>query len=202
MKALRLIGIAALLAAPTAFAGDMPKGSIAGYATMSELDFEGVGKDDGTGFGIRGWATVSEPFFVHGEYQTTKVKLAPGSEGDLESLRLGGGFVSPMGDSGSMWIGKVELVDFGSDTDEDGFGFHGGAMLRPSPQFGLYGTLGYLMLNDTDGLEFNLGASVSFSKELAAVLDYRAYMGEYDVSGVTGDFEVTDLRLGLAYMFY
>lgn len=196
MKGLRLIGVAALLAAPVAFAGDMPAGSIAGYLTSSAIDVEGVVDDDGTGFGIRGWATVADPFFVHGEYQTTSL-----DQGDLESLRLGGGFVSTMS-GGNMWLGKVELVDFGSDADEDGFGFHGGAILQPSPQFGLFGTLGYLMLNDSDGLEFNIGARMSFTKELAGVIDYRAYLGEYDVGGVTGDYEVTDLRLGLAYMFY
>ncbi len=196
MKSLSMLVLVAALAAPAAFAAEVPKGSIAGYVTMSELEIEGVGKDDGNGFGVRGWVTLSSPFFVHGEYQTT------GLDGlDLESLRLGGGFVSDMG-GGTMWLGKAEIIDFGSDVDEDGFGFHGGIMFHPSPQFGLFGTLGYLMLNDTDGLELNVGASMGFTKELAGVLDYRVYMGEYDVGGTTGDFEVTDLRLGLAYMFY
>jgi opacity protein-like surface antigen len=195
-KKLCLVGLAVLLAAPMAFAGDMPAGAIAGYLTSSEIDVEGVGKDDGTGFGIRGWASVSGPWFVHGEYQTTSLDGF-----DLESLRLGGGFAGEMG-SGSMWLAKAELVDFGSDADEDGIGVHVGAMLQASPQFGVFGTLGYLSLNDTDGLELNVGANMAFTREFAGVLDYRFYMGEYDVFGATGDFEITDLRLGVQYMFY
>ena len=200
MRNFSMLVLVAALAAPAAFAAEMPKGSMAGYLTMSELDIEGFGKDDGTGFGVRGWASINGPFFLHGEYQTTGLDVG-GADGDLESLRLGGGMVGDMG-GGTMWIGKAELVDFGSDADEDGFGFHGGMMFHPSPQFGLYGTLGYLMLNDTDGLELNLGASMSFTKELAGVLDYRTYLGEYDIGGTTGDFTVTDLRLGIAYLFY
>lgn len=199
MKKLCMIGLAAMLTAPTAFAGQMPKGAIAGYLTNSSIDIEGFGDDDGTGFGVRGWASVSGPFFVHGEYQTTSLD---NFNGDLESLRIGGGYAAEAG-SNMMWLVKGELVDFGSDVDEDGFGFHGGIMLEASPQFGLFGTLGYLSLNDTDGFELNLGGKFNFTKELAGVLDYRTYMGEFDFGpGASGDFTVDDLRLGVAYMFY
>lgn len=198
MKRLFMMGLAAMLAAPAAVAGDKPAGSIAGYLTNSSIDIEGFGDDDGTGFGLRGWASISGPWFVHGEYQTTSLD---NFNGDLESLRIGGGLVGELsGDA--MWLVKAELVDFGSDTDEDGIGVHGGAMFSATPAFGLFGTLGYLSLNDTDGLELNVGAKLSFTKELSGVLDYRTYMGEYDFGGASGDFEVTDLRLGVAYSFY
>src|SRR5690349_17538077 len=118
------IGVLALLAAPLATAGDMPKGMIAGYVTNSELDVESVVKDDGTGFGVRGWVDVSDAFFVHGEYQTTSL-----DGGDLQSLRVGGGVAGELG-QGSLWLVKGEYVDFGSDVDEDGFGAHGGVMFN------------------------------------------------------------------------
>jgi hypothetical protein len=197
MKKLHLMSLAALLAAPVAFAGDMPAGQFAGYATMTAIDVDGVVDDDGTGFGLRGWGAVNDAFFVHGEYQTTSI-----GSGDLESLRLGGGLSGPMGGGNAMWLVKGEYVDFGSDADEDGFGAHGGVMFQASPQFGVYGTLGYLSLTDSDGLEFDVGAQVNFTREFAGVIDYRAYMGEYDVSGIKGDYEVTDLRIGVAYNFY
>lgn len=198
MKRLCIMGLVAMLSAPAAFAGDHPAGSIAGYLTNSSLDIEGFGDDDGTGFGLRGWASISGPWFVHGEYQTTSLD---NFNADLESLRIGGGLTGELGGN-AMWLAKAELVDFGSDTDEDGIGIHGGAMLSATPAFGLYGTLGYLSLNDTDGLELNVGAKLSFTKELAGVVDYRTYMGEADFGGASVDFEVTDLRLGLAYSFY
>lgn len=199
MKKVCMVGlVAAMAAAPAAFAGSMPAGALAGYVTMSELDIEDVGNDDGTGFGIRGWASLNGPWFVHGEYQTTSLDDA---DIDLESLRLGGGFAGEI-QRGTMWLVKGEYIDLGSDADEDGFGVHAGVMFSATEQFGLFGTLGYLTLNDTDGLELNLGAKVAFTKEWAGVLDYRTYMGEYDVSGVTGDFTVDDIRFGVAYMFY
>jgi hypothetical protein len=199
VKKLCMIGlVAAMAAAPAAFAGSMPAGALAGYVTMSELDIEGLGNDDGTGFGLRGWASLNGPWFVHGEYQTTSLDDA---DIDLESLRLGGGFAGEI-QTGTMWLVKGEYIDLGSDADEDGFGVHGGVMFQASEAFGLFGTLGYLTLNDTDGLELNVGAKVAFTKELAGVLDYRTYMGEYDVGGATGDFTVDDLRFGVAYMFY
>jgi hypothetical protein len=196
MKRLCMMGLVAVLSAPAANAGDHPAGSIAGYVTSSSIDVEGGADDDGTGFGLRGWASISGPWFVHGEYQTTSL-----DNGDLESLRIGGGLTGEMSGN-AMWLAKAELVDFGSDADEDGIGVHGGVMFSATPSFGLFGTLGYLSLNDTDGLELNVGAKLGFTKELAGVLDYRTYMGEYDFGGASGDFEVTDLRLGLAYSFY
>ena len=196
MKSLRLISIAAMLAvAPAAFAGDMPKGSVAGYLTMSEVDFGGGGSDDGMGFGIRGWASVNGPWFVHGEYQTTDTD---DFDITLQSLRLGGGYAGEV-NSTTMWLVKGEYIDFGSDLDQAGFGVHGGMMLHPSPQLGLYGTVGYLTTDDTDGLELDLGVSFAFTKEFAGVFDYRTYMASVDPSG---DIDLTDLRVGVAYMFY
>ena len=195
MKSLSILVLAAALAAPAASAAEMPKGSIAGYITMTELDLGSFGNDDGTGFGVRGWGSVNGPFFVHGEYQTTTLD---DSDIDVSQLRLGGGLVGELG-PGSMWIGKAEYITTGSDLDQSGFGIHGGAMFSASPQLHLMGTLGYLVTDDTDGLEFNVGGSFSFTREFSAVIDYRSYMGSVDPSG---DFDLTDLRFGVAYMFY
>jgi len=192
-KQLCMIGLAAVLATPVAFAGSMPSGSVAGYLTMSEID--SGGSDDGMGFGIRGWASVNGPWFVHGEYQTTDTD---DFDITLQSLRLGGGIVGEMG-PGSMWLLKGEYIDFGSDLDQAGFGVHGGVLFEASPSVGLFATLGYLTTDDTDGLEFDIGGKFSFSKDWALVVDYRSYMGSVDPSG---DIDLTDLRVGAAYSFY
>jgi hypothetical protein len=197
MKSLPMLVLVAALAAPAAFAADMPTGSVAGYVTMTDVDAGPGATDDGMGFGVRGWASVNGPWFVHGEYQTTTLD---DSDTDVDQLRIGGGLVGEM-QPGTMWLAKGEYISVSNDfaDDQTGFGVHGGIMFHPSQQFGLFGTLGYLTTSDTDGLEFNIGGSFSFTRELAGFVDYRSYMGSVDP---TGDLDLSDLHVGVAYMFY
>lgn len=188
MKKLCMIGLAAMLCAPSAFAAGMPKGQIAGHLTMMDVGF-----DDGIGFGVRGWGSINGPIFLHGEYTTVSLDFA-----DIDVLRLGGGMVGDM-QKGLMWLGKAEYIAFGQDADEAGFGFHGGLMFSATPELGLFGTLGYLITDNTDGLELNFGASYAFSRELSGIVDYRTYMGSVDPAG---DFDVDELRFAVAYNFY
>jgi hypothetical protein len=191
MKKLHLMGLAALFAAPVAFAGDMPAGQFAGYVTMTSVETEDTGvdfDDDGTGFGLRGWASVNGPFFVHGEYQTVTLD---DTDLDIDQLRLGGGYAM------DMWLVKAEYIDFGSDLDQAGFGVHGG-LHTMSDQVGFYGTVGYLTTDDTDGIELNAGVSFAFNPQFSGVLDYRTYLGSVDPNG---DITVGDLRVGVAYNF-
>lgn len=192
MKKLHLMGLAAALAAPAAFAGDMPAGQFAGYVTMTSLEIEDTGvidgDDDGTGFGLRGWASVNGPVFVHGEYQTTTLD---DSDLKVNQLRLGGGYAM------DMWIVKAEYVDFGSDLDQAGFGVHAG-LHTMSDQVGFHGTVGYLTTDDTDGVELNAGVSFAFNPQFSGVVDYRTYLGSIDP---TGDLTLSDLRVGVAYSF-
>lgn len=193
MKKLHLMSLAALLAAPVAFAGDMPAGQFAGFVTMTSYEEEDIPlsgdfDDDGTGFGIRGWGAVSGPVFVHGEYQTTTLD---DSDTDVNQLRLGGGFAK------DMWIVKAEYIDFGSDLDQAGFGVHGG-LHTMSDQVGFFGTVGYLTTDDTDGIELNAGVSFAFNPQFSGVLDYRTYLASLDPDG---DVTLSDLRVGVAYNF-
>ena len=192
MKNLQLMGLAAVLAAPTAFAGDMPAGQFAGFVTMSSAEVEDTGffdfDDDGTGFGLRGWASVNGPIFVHGEYQTVGLD---DTDLDVNQLRLGGGYAM------DMWIVKAEYIDFGSDLDQAGFGVHGG-LHTMSDQLGFFGTVGSLTTDDTDGIELNAGVSFAFNPQFSGVVDYRIYMGSIDPDG---DLTVGDLRVGVAYNF-
>ena len=198
MKKLYAVVLTALFATPAAFAADMPTGSVAAYLAQTTLDFGGPGGDDsGTGFGVRGWATIAKPWFVHGEYQTVSLD---DFNIDIESLRIGGGLTGEINQQGLMWLAKGEFIDFGSDAGggQAGFGVHGGVLFNMSPMFGMSGTLGYLTTDDTDGLEFNVGGKLSFTREFAGVVDIRNYMGSVDPSG---DFDVFELRIGVAYMF-
>ena len=188
MKKLCAVAVAFMLATPVAFAAEQPIGAVAGHVTMLDADF-----DDGTGFGIRGWMSVGEGGgFVHGEYSLVSLETPGGIDVDVNELRMGGGMMGDL-QQGAKWIGKLEYIDLGSDFDADGFGLHGGAMFDPAPGFGLFGTVGFVDLGDDDGIEFNIGGKYSFTRDLAGILDYRAY---------SGDGDLTELRFAIAYMLY
>jgi len=194
MRANRYVmALAAVLASPSAFAGSGPAGSFGGYVTMTDADF-----DDGTGFGIKGWASVNGPWFVHGEYQTVGFETPGGVDVDLNELRFGGGLTGDL-QQNAKWLAKAEYIDFGSDFDQSGFGFHGGAMFDATPALTLFGTLGLLFTDDTDGLEVNFGGKYGFSKDWSGFLDYRAYSGDVDGGGT---FDLTDIRIGAMFNFY
>jgi hypothetical protein len=199
LKALPYLAMAsALLAAPlAATAADGPTGRVIAYATRTTLTVRNF-DEDGTGFGVRGWVRFGVPFVTF-EYQSTTVGDDP-AEVDVDSLRLGGG--AAFDAEPFVVFGRAELVDFGSDTDEDGFGIHGGAFFIPGPAMYVAGSLGYLSLNDTDGLELNVGAGFNFTKQWGASIDYRTYLGSIDNAGPgPDDFEVEDVRIGASFSF-
>jgi len=197
-KQLGMVGLAvAMMAAPAAYAGSMPAGSVGAYYSTgdsNDADFDG--------FGIRGWASLNGPWFVHGEYGMLSAK---DFNADVDALRIGGGFAGEI-QKGAMWLAKAEYLMNGGDADASGFGVHGGVMFMPSDQVGLFGTIGYLNMSDDNagddsaGLELNVGGKFSFTKEWAGVVDYRTYMGEYEDAGV--DDETNELRIGASYSFY
>jgi hypothetical protein len=191
-KKICLSGLAAMLAAPMAFAGDMPRGQIGGHVTMTSVEVEDTGffdfDDDGNGFGIRGWGMIQGPFFFHGEYQTVTLD---DSDLDVDQLRFGGGW------SQDVWLAKIEYIDTGSDLDQSGIGVHGG-LRTMSGQMGFHGTVGYLSLDDADGPELNVGVSFAFTPELSGVVDYRTFLGSLDPDG---DLTLSDLRIGVMYGF-
>ena len=190
-KKMWVVGLAALLAAPVAFAADMPKGSIAGHITMLDADF-----DDGIGPGIRGWGRVGQAGFIHGEYSMVGLEIQTGLgtfDVDVNELRLGGGLTGDI-QADMMWMAKAEYIDLGSDLDSDGFGIHGGLMFQAAPAIHVFGSVGLLDLGDDDGLELNFGGSYAISRDLAAIVDYRTFSGDF--------VDVTELRFALGYMFY
>jgi len=193
MKTFCILGLAAVLASPAAFAaGDMPKGSVSGYLTMTDVDVGGF-TDDGTGIGIRGWAQISGMFFAHGEFQTSSL-----DNSDVDQLRVGGGVIGSINPS-AMWLAKAEFISIGNDfSDQSGIGVHGGAMFMPAPAVDLFGTVGYLTTDDTDGIEINVGGGYAFSRMLGGFIDYRTYMGSVDPNG---DFEVSDIHVGVSMKF-
>lgn len=179
-----------LFTCATAVSAAGPSGQVAAYGTMSEAELSSGPfsmSDDGNGFGLKGWFS---PFdvgvFLNAEYQTTALDNA-----DLESLRAGGGYYHPLAKTTGLF-GYAEYVDFGSDFDENGFGLHAGVHHQFAPMFGVEGQLGYLMLDDTDGLEAGVEAQFNFTKMFGVFAGFRTYMGSAD----DFDLDVTDIRAG------
>jgi len=179
-----------LLAGPATAA---ETGAIAGFLSKVEVDDEVLGKDDGTGFGARGWFGFGGPF-AHFEYQTVTLD---DSDIDVNELRLGGGLSGEINRQFEVF-GKAEYLDFGSDLELDGFGVHGGVKLAASPQVQIMASVGYLMLSgdadDATGLEFDLNALFKFTRQFGGFFGYRSWMGSLDDSNT--DLDVSDLRVG------
>lgn len=177
-----------LLTCATAVSAAGPSGQVAAYGTMSEIEVDPGSSDDGNGFGIKGWfAPFGNGVFFNAEYQTTALDFI-----DLESLRAGGGYYHPLGKTTGVF-GYAEFIDLGSDVDESGFGVHGGVHHQFMPMFGVQGQLGYLMLDDTDGLEAGVEAQFNFTPMIGAFAGFRTYLGADDFADVT----ITDVRAGV-----
>jgi hypothetical protein len=201
MNLLHLIGVAALLAAPAAFAGDMPKAQLGGYlvseAIEAESDF-GDSDDDGTGFGIRGWAGLPNGVFFGGEYQTVSM------DEDLDQMRLGGGYSAEINPR-LGWLARgeyVNLSDDGGNADQSGFGGHGGVYGMVN-RFSWFVTGGLLVLEDGEAVEFNGGVAYAFIPALSGMVDFRSFSGTFE-QPVIGDVDVVlaDFRIGLSYNFH
>lgn len=152
------------------------------------------GDDSGDGFGVKGRAAFADTLFFSGEYQSVNFD---DSDSDLDQVRAGLGFKGE-----SPFFGRVEYVNFdtndGDDSKQDGFGIHGGIQAELTPSFGITGELGYIDVDDFDGLEYLIGADLKFNPVLGAFIDYR-------VTNLDGDndlqLDLNDLRVGLRFDF-
>ncbi|MBR9813839.1 hypothetical protein GYB61_08305 [bacterium] len=169
------------------------------FVPQSNLDVNipgfGSGDVDGDGFGVKGRAHVGETVTLHGEFQSITLD---DSDADVDQLRFGiGGHSSA--DTGARFFGDVEYVSIDIDgTDDDGFGLHGGLSFSGQSQLSGFARLGYLLLDETDGLEFSLGADLAFTPGFGGFIDYRAIMLEDDSSN---EIDFTDLRIGVRFHF-
>lgn len=155
----------------------------------------GSGDADGDGFGIKGRAHVAETVTVHGEFQSITLD---DSDADIDQLRFGVGAHSSA-DTGARFFGDAELVSIDLDgEDQSGFGLHGGLSFSGQGPVSAFARLGYLSLDDVDGLEYSLGADVAFSPTVGGFVDYRSVMLEDDSDN---EFDFTDLRVGVRFHF-
>lgn len=203
MQALMILSAAVLAVAPLAVsAGGMGNALDLYYISAGvEVDdpFFGSGDDDGDGFGIKGNFAIADSFFLSGEYQAVGYD---DSDLDLDQFRGGIGVNSdPL--APAVWYGLAEFLNFklddGTDSEsESGFGLHVGGRFAINEVFGINGRIGYVDIDDADGLEWLIGGDIAFTEQLGAFADYRVTSLEDD-TGVESDFD--DLRVGVRWRF-
>lgn len=180
-----LIGVATLmLLSPVAVAQTGTTGSAGGYLIHERIEGSGPGGSSGLGFGVKGHLLFNQNAFAALELQ----------DAELTSFRLGGGVLLPAGPA-TQWALGAALVD--KDVT-DGFGLFAGLKHSLNPQVDLKGSLGYLMLDNVDGLELTLGGGYKIDRYWTAFADLRLFQGSVDGGG---DVDTTEFRFGAAYNF-
>ena len=208
MKAKKLLMLAALAAplAVPAIAQANEQGHVdAYYIPSSKLDIDNVGDDSGDGFGVKGFVPLGpgQNFFLSGEYQSSNLD---DSDFDIDQLRLGGGWQTPLA-TGTLGVyGEYVKIDL-DGSKADGGGVHGRLSFPVAPAVNIYGQVGYLWLtdddkDDIDGVEFLVGASVDFTPNIGAFLDFRQSNLKLDSGfGSDQDFTFQDVRVGVRVLF-
>ena len=188
----------AAIAAPRAQVGGELDIYLVPTSTIEVSNAFGSGEADGDGFGIKGYAPVSDTLNLTGEYQS--VGYDDGG-GDVDQLRAG--IEVALGASGGLGAEYVAVDADGSDVA--GFGFHWRFDTALTETLGFFGSAGFLLLEDDDadddlsGFEGLVGLDLSFAGNMSGFIDYRFSLLEYDDADT--DLDLSDLRLGLRLHF-
>ncbi|MFA5939998.1 MAG: outer membrane beta-barrel protein [Sinimarinibacterium sp.] len=166
-----------------------------------EVTVPGFGSfdEDGNGYGVKGMFAIADSIFLSGEYQTSNYD---DSDTDFEQIRGGVGFAfaaeAPM-----TWFGLAEAIriktDDGTDSDSDsGFGLHVGGRFDFSQAFSLGARVGYIDIDEADGVEWLVDAGLAISPGFGLFADYRLTSLEDEDND---EIEFDDLRLGVRLLF-
>ncbi len=210
--------------------GIVPHANVAVYGSYMDQNDSQAGVDPGGGgAGIQVGLSLTPNFFIGGSYQYnyltqsngpgSAVGLAGGSVDYGEKIdqgRVGGGMVIHLPAAPLNLFGKVEYVHYdyqlvhvnsaGTDygnldrSNNDGVGFHVGVQTR-FPGFSVYGSTGYLQLNNSQGPEFNVGFEMPMAPLTWGFVEYR-----YDDLHNTNSYyfdrtETDDVRAGVRMTF-
>ncbi len=170
------------------------------FTPVNELDVDtglGSASPDGTGFGVR--AEVGGALHVYGEYMDASLEES-GVDVDVTDTRLGLSYRSHFQNGylqASAEYVRLELDVAGSSDSDTGSGVHIGGGFNASETVTLFGRVGIISLDETDGSEFRLGANAKLNENTGLYLQYRSLM----LSEAGDDLDANDLRLGLNFSF-
>jgi opacity protein-like surface antigen len=167
---------------------------------FTDIDF------DGHNYGLRTLVRLGSTFGLTGEISRGKIETdISGFSFDLdtEMARLGAGLFAPNSSGVYVeWINFKTKDDTGDEDSTPGQGYHGRLAGDPSPNFHVYGDLGYVMLKDnsfkTKGWELMAGAVYDVGSNVGLFADYRTNNLK-DNTDATEKF--SDLRFGLRASF-
>lgn len=200
----KIILAASLVIAATQAQAEFPVGKLGlNLAPRADIELDtslGNPDGDGNGFGFAG-ELGGEMVFGYVEYQMLDLEVQS-VDLDTEETRFGIGLRTG-GDAGQL-VARVEHYDVsldlpGGDADDDGFGVHiGGELPLGAAGARLFGSVGFLALDDLDGNEFRLGASTRLSDTAEIFAAYRLATLEDDAND---EIELSDIRLGVNLLF-
>jgi hypothetical protein len=182
---------------------------IDGYGVASSdvearLDgLEETAEDEGDGAGIKARIGLGEAYLT-GEYQSVEYD----SDIELDQTRLGVMLGSGAGTGTGLYAG-AEYVDFDFlypetavtpeiEEEQNGIAGHLGFGIGLLPLLHAYGQVGYVKLDDYDGPEFLVGASVQLLPFFGLFADYRVTDFEDDEDN---ELQFEDVRVGARLSF-
>lgn len=188
----------ALISCSAGVQAEFPVGKIGiNLAPKVDVDIPGA-SGDGNGFGFYG-DVGGDMFFVYVDYQASNLEINS-TDLDLKETRFGGG-IRNTSDKASLLVRvenyKQELDAPGSNFEDSGIGVHVGGDYAFTDSVGMFGDIGLLSLDESDGTEFRLGVRGKLT-DMSEV--YGAYRNlQLDDSG--DELELSDIRLGVNVLF-
>ena len=152
---------------------------------------------DGDGFGAQGAFRVSDFVRVGVEYQTVEMDVPI----DITQLRFTLGGALPLSSS-ILFSADLGYIDTDIETSMgdisgDGPMGHIGLVMKPSDQVEIFGKVGIVKVEESDGPEFHFGGRVRVTDAIGLMVDYR--LTKLEDSGE--DLELDDLRVGVSFWF-
>lgn len=195
MRLARLAALCALGLSANAFATSLD--SLDLYLARGEIEAAPAagGETDVEGFGAKFRGSVGDDFFFSGEYQ--QLGSDDDALGDYREWRVGLG--TPLTRiSSATFYGLLEYLHAELDDTEfedDGAALHLGVLFSPARRLSLYGQVGYLQLDDSEGPEYLVGAAFQLKRWGGLFAEYRDTELELDEGG--GDAGVSGFRAGI-----
>jgi Ax21 family sulfation-dependent quorum factor len=159
MKRTALVLLAALAAAPSAFAGDLSYSWLeAGY-----LRADPDGFDAENGFGIRGSGAITDNLHVFGGFDRVSIDVAD-QDFDLDQFRLGLGYNTPISDNADFVVrAAYERIDADDFADGNGYSIEAGVRGSLSANFEGSAALRYTDIEDGDDTQLVLAGQYKFN---------------------------------------
>lgn len=130
---------------------------------------------DPDGIYLKGNFALGENVFLRGGYVTLSDNIL-GFDVDVRELQLGLGYRMPIGANSSWYVAadylsaELEIESFG-DVDADGFQLVTGARGFVSDKVELYGELGYVDVENEDGIGASVGGIYHLTSQFGATLE-------------------------------